>query len=263
MQIAIKKGLDIPLKGEPVQAISDGADVHSVAVLGTDVRGLRPSMSVTVGDRVHLGQRLFTDKRNPDVPFTAPGAGEVTQINRGARRALQSVVIRLDGDAAAKFEAFEPTQLEGLDADKARSILVASGLWATLRTRPFSHIPDPKAQPAAVFVTAIDTNPLAADPAVVIADDSDAFLNGLQVVAKLTKGRVHVCTALGSNIPCPESAPFQHAEFAGPHPAGLVGTHIHFLEPVSENKTVWHVGYQHVIAIGKLFTSGRLASTLR
>ncbi|MEJ2172036.1 MAG: Na(+)-translocating NADH-quinone reductase subunit A [Woeseiaceae bacterium] len=258
MRITIKKGLDIPIQGDPEPVIGSASNVSTVAVMGTDVIGLRPSMAVREGDSVRLGQRLFTDKRNPEVQFTAPGSGQVIAINRGARRALQSVVIRLDGDAAEDYESFSPSQLPAIDPAKVRQILLESGLWTALRTRPYSHIPSPDQRPAAVFVTAIDTNPLAADPALIINADADAFTNGLQVIARLTDGSVYVNTAPDAGIACPDDAQFRHTEFAGPHPAGLVGTHIHFLEPVSEKKTVWHIGYQHVMAIGRLFTRGRL-----
>jgi Na+-transporting NADH:ubiquinone oxidoreductase subunit A len=131
-------------------------------------------------------------------------------------------------------------------------------MWTSIRTRPFSKIPSPDTRPHAVFVTAIDTNPLAADPSLIIAEEVDSFAHGLQVVAKLTDGRLYMCTAPDSGLACPDGEQFVQAEFDGPHPAGLVGTHIHFLDPVSEHKTAWHIGYQDVIAIGKLFTSGRL-----
>ncbi len=265
MRISIKKGLDIPIRGRPEQAISDAAGVGTVAALGTDVHGLRPGMAVKVGDRVRLGQTLFVDKRNPDVRFTAPGAGEIVAINRGAKRALQSVVIRLGGDDAETFEAFTPRQLPTLDRGTVQKNLLESGLWTTLRTRPMSRIPSPGTQPAALFVTAMDSNPLAADPAVIITESAEsaaAFARGLQVVARLTDGPVHVCTAPNSGIesalPETNAGQFRHSEFAGPHPAGLVGTHIHFLEPVGASKTVWHLGYQDAIAIGELFTRGRL-----
>ena len=258
MRIRIKKGLNIPIGGQPEQTISDAARPGTVAAVATDVSGIRPRMAVQVGDRVGLGQTLYHDKRNPDVPFTAPGAGEVVEINRGARRALQSVVIRLDGDDAVDFESFRPDELATLDTQAVRDNLITSGLWTTLRTRPFSRIPAPDATPAAIFVTAIDTNPLAIDPAFIIDQNAEAFTHGLQVISRLTEGSVYVCTAPESGISCPDDEQFRHAEFEGPHPAGLVGTHIHFLEPVSLKKTVWHIGYQHVIAIGKLFTSGRL-----
>ena len=258
MRISIKKGLDIPLAGVPEPRIEPGAAVQTVASLGTDVVGLRPSMAVSVGDHVRLGQTLFTDKRNPDVPFTAPGAGEIIAINRGARRALQSVVIRLAGDAAEPFTKFSQSDLATLSAADVRDTLLRSGLWTAFRTRPFSRIPSPDMQPAAIFVTAIDTSPLAPDPQLIIGQDEEAFINGLRVIRKLTDGKVYVCTAPNATIACPNHGHFTHAEFAGPHPAGLVGTHIHFLEPVSETHAVWHLRYHHVMAIGSLFKTGRL-----
>lgn len=258
MQITIKKGLNIPLRGCPEQTIHDARQVASIAVIATDVNDLRARMSVSIGDVVRSGQTLFTSKRHPDIRFTSPGAGEVTAINRGAQRALQSVVIRLQGDEAEEFEAFRPDQLRTIRSEQVRRILLESGLWTSFRTRPYSHIPDPASQAAAIFVTAIDTNPLAADPAIIIADAGDAFQQGLEIIGRLSDVKVYVCTAPASGISCPTDGRFQHAEFRGPHPAGLVGTHIHFLDPVSASKTVWHIGYQHVIAIGRLFASGHL-----
>jgi Na+-transporting NADH:ubiquinone oxidoreductase subunit A len=260
MRITIKKGLDIPIKGRPEQIISEGPEVRTVAAVATDVSGIRPRMAVQVGDRVRRGQALYRDKRNPEVPFSAPGTGEVIEINRGARRALQSVVIRLDGDDSEEFKSYSADALESLDRQEARDNLVASGLWTTFRTRPFSRIPGPDDTPAAIFVTAIDTRPLAGDPGVIIAENPDAFRNGLHVLSRLTDGAIYVNTAPDSGIDCPDGGPFRHTEFAGPHPAGLPGTHIHFLEPVGLSKTVWHIGYQHVMGIGKLFTSGRLST---
>jgi Na+-transporting NADH:ubiquinone oxidoreductase subunit A len=260
MRITIKKGLDIPIEGRPEQTISEGPEVRTVAAVATDVSGIRPRMAVQVGDRVRRGQALYRDKRNPEVPFSAPGTGEVIEINRGARRALQSVVIRLDGDDSEEFESYSAEALGSLGRQEARATLVASGLWTTFRTRPFSRIPGPEDTPAAIFVTAIDTRPLAADPAVIIAENPEAFRNGLQVLSRLTDGAIYISTAPDSGIDCPDGEPFRHAEFAGPHPAGLPGTHIHFLEPVSLSKTVWHIGYQHVMGIGRLFTSGRLST---
>ena len=115
MRITLRKGLDIPLEGRPEPIIEDGNPVSTVAALGTDVHGLRPRMAVSEGDRVKLGQTLFVDKRNPRVQFTSPGAGEVIAINRGARRALQSVVIGLDGDDAIDFDRYDADRLPHLD----------------------------------------------------------------------------------------------------------------------------------------------------
>jgi Na+-transporting NADH:ubiquinone oxidoreductase subunit A len=131
-------------------------------------------------------------------------------------------------------------------------------LWLSFRTRPYSLVANPETEPHAIFVTAIDTNPLAADPLVVIADAPEDFTNGLTVLGRLIPGTVHVCTAVGADIPINSSANLQFTEFSGPHPAGLPGTHIHYLSPVGAQRTVWHLNYQDVIAIGRLFTTGRL-----
>ena len=215
MRIKIKKGLDIPLKGEPEKLISDGPEIKTVAAVATDVSGIRPRMAVQVGDKVRLGQVLYSDKRNPDVPFTAPGAGEVVAVNRGARRALQSVVIRLEGDDAESFRSWKASELDTLDQQEARDNLIASGLWTTLRTRPFSRIPTPDATPDAIFVTAIDTNPLAIDPAFFIQQDPEAFADGLKVLSRIADCPIYLCTAPDSGIKCPDSDRFRHAEFEG------------------------------------------------
>jgi Na+-transporting NADH:ubiquinone oxidoreductase subunit A len=258
MQFRIKKGLDIPIAGAPEQVISTGAKVSSVALIGRDVHDLKPGMHVREGDRVKLGQPLFFDKQNPGVHFMSPGSGVVTAVNRGERRVLQSVVVRLEGDDAEEFDTFSTERLYSLEAGAVRDNLQASGLWTAFRTRPYSKIPAVDASPRALFVTAIDTNPLAADPAVVIKAKKEAFAQGLEIVSKLTDGHVYLCTAVDSGIECPSGEQFVHAEFSGPHPAGLVGTHIHLLEPVNEHKVVWHIRSQDVIAIGELFATGRL-----
>jgi Na+-transporting NADH:ubiquinone oxidoreductase subunit A len=258
MQIKLRKGLTIPLAGAPEQIIDDAAVVKSVALLGRDYLGLKPAMAVAQGDRVRLGQTLFHDKRNPEVAFTAPGAGVISAIHRGPRRVLQSIVIELDGHDETTFSPVAPAALHGLTRGAVRERLLASGLWTSLRTRPFSRVPSPDDAPHAIFVPALDTNPLAADPEVVIAARRDDFMHGLTVLARLTDGKVHVCTAPGSKIEAPPSDSIALSQFSGPHPAGLVGTHIHFLEPVGARRTVWHLHYQDVIAIGALFTSGRI-----
>ena len=254
--IKISKGLDLPITGNPEQVISPGAAVKTVAILGPDYVGMKPSMSVKVGDQVKLGQQIFTDKKTAGVKYTAPGCGEVIAVNRGQRRVLQSVVIRLDGDAAVEFASYGAAELDTLERDKVVSNLVESGLWTTFRTRPFSKVPEIDSVPHSIFVTAMDTNPLAANAELIIKENEEAFTNGLKVVTRLTDGQVFVCQKPGGAIP--RVAGTTAEEFAGPHPAGLPGTHIHFLDPVSESKTVWSINYQDVIAFGQLFTTGRL-----
>jgi Na+-transporting NADH:ubiquinone oxidoreductase subunit A len=261
MQIRIKRGLDLPCAGEPEQNIDDGPAISKVAALGTDYLGLKPTMHVQVGDRVRLGQVLFTDKRHPEVKYTAPGAGEIVDIVRGARRVLQSVIIKLEGDEQETFGEYARADLAGLDRAVVRDNLLNSGLWTALRTRPYSKVPDPAATPDALFVTAVDTAPLAANPALVVAAANDDFNDGLATLSRLTDGKVYVCTATDFAAQLPRDDAFQRVDFSGPHPAGLVGTHIHHLHPVSQQRSVWHLNYQDVIAVGRLFTTGRLDPT--
>lgn len=258
--IRIKKGLDLPISGIPVQQISQGSRPHHVALLGDDYVGMRPSMLVQEGDSVVKGQALFEDKKNPGVLFTAPASGTVVAIHRGERRVLQSVVIRIEGDSQREFAHYDPAELPTLSRSAVQAQLLASGLWTAMRTRPYSKTPAPDTVPAAIFVTAIDTHPLSADPQPIILAQRQHFDAGLTVLSRLTDGRVHVCQASGGKLGGHPQGQVTFNGFSGPHPAGLVGTHIHFLEPVSLTKQVWHLNYQDVIAIGKLFTTGVLSS---
>ncbi|MDU4436325.1 MAG: Na(+)-translocating NADH-quinone reductase subunit A, partial [Pluralibacter gergoviae] len=251
---------NLPIAGMPSQQISSKTAVKRVALLGEEYIGMRPSMAVREGDRVQKGQLLFEDKRNPGVRFTAPASGTISAIHRGERRVLQSVVIDVDGDDAVHFPRYELADLAALTREAVQQQLVESGMWTAFRTRPFSKIPAPGSVPAAIFVTAIDTNPLAADPQPIILAQREAFDAGLTLLTRLTDGKVHVCQASGGKLGGHPVGQVTFNQFAGPHPAGLVGTHIHFLEPVSLKKQVWHLNYQDVIAVGKLFLEGELSS---
>ena len=256
----IRKGLDLPISGVPEQHVTTGASIHHVAIVGDDYGGMRPAMLVQEGDRVIKGQALFEDKKNPGVMFTAPASGTVVAIHRGERRVLQSVVIQIEGDEKREFARFDAADLATLSHDVVQTQLLESGLWTALRTRPYSKTPVPGTVPDAIFVTAIATNPLSADPQPLILAERKAFDAGRTVLTRLTPGKVHVCQASGGKLGGHPQGQVAFNEFAGPHPAGLVGTHILFLEPVSLTKQVWHLNYQDVIAIGKLFTTGELCA---
>jgi Na+-transporting NADH:ubiquinone oxidoreductase subunit A len=260
MIVRITKGLDLPISGKPEQRVYAAKAVRHVAVLGVDYIDLKPTMLVVEGDKVKLGQALFEHKKLPGLRVTAPGAGKVIAIHRGAQRKLQSVIIQLDEtEDEERFTAYDADQLAGLTEAQVVENLLASGLWVALRTRPYSKIPDPATRPAAIFVTAMDSNPLAADPVPIIAEEAESFGHGLMVLSRLGAMPLWVCKSSEAELPLPQGLDqLRQASFEGPHPAGLVGTHIHFIEPVDAGKIVWHLNYQEVIAIGKLFTSGRL-----
>jgi Na+-transporting NADH:ubiquinone oxidoreductase subunit A len=253
----ITKGLDLPISGAPNQVIETAAAAKTVAVIGPDFHGMKPTMLVKEGDKVKKGQVVFTDKKTEGVNYTSPASGTVAAINRGARRVFQSLVISVEGNESETFAAYSGSELKSLERSKVVDNLVNSGLWTSFRTRPFSKVPEIASVPNSIFVTAIDTNPLAASPEVVLADQAEAFADGLTVLTRLTEGKVFLCKAPGAKIPTTSDVTVE--EFSGVHPAGLAGTHIHFLDPVSDKKTVWSINYQDVVAIGKLFVTGELS----
>ncbi|MBN1482825.1 Na(+)-translocating NADH-quinone reductase subunit A [candidate division KSB1 bacterium] len=254
----IKKGLNVPIAGEPEQVVYDGYPVSHVAVLGPDYIGMKPTMQVAVGDTVKLGGVLFTDKIIPEVIYTAPGAGKIVAINRGHKRALLSVVIQLQGDEEVSFPAFAASSLDDLDTDTIKKQLLDSGQWVALRSRPFSKVADPRSTPHSIFITAMDTNPLAPSVDEILRGKETEFQAGVTLLTKLTEGKVYLCKSPGMTIPGGGIARVMVEEFSGPHPAGLAGTHIHFLDPVSRTKTVWTIHARDVAAFGTLFLTGRI-----
>jgi Na+-transporting NADH:ubiquinone oxidoreductase subunit A len=254
----IRKGLTLPITGEPEQVVSESNIPHKVAVLGDDYVGMKPTMEVQVGDRVKVGQVLFTDKKMPLIKYTSPGAGKVIEINRGEKRHFLSVVVELDGNEEVAFQAHSESKLDSITRKEVVDQLLDSGLWTSLRARPFSRVANPEIPPYAIFITAMDTNPLAPDVAKIIEGNKQSFIAGLKILSKLTEGKLYLCKSLDANIPVNGVDRLTVEEFDGPHPAGNVGTHIHFLDPVSRIKTIWHINAQDVISVGILFSTGKL-----
>jgi len=263
----IEKGLDLPISGKPIQVVRGTCPSTRVAVMADDFPGMKPRMHIEEGQTVKRGQVLFEDRKQPGVLHTSPGAGRVIAINRGERRALQSVVIDLsDGersgnpgdDEYASFESYTGAAPESLSRDQLRALLVESGLWTAIRQRPYSKVPSPESEPAAIFLTATDSNPLAPLPEVALADRLDDFRLGAQLLSKLCDGPTYLCVGEHSELAdsAPEGVQVEH--FVGPHPSGTVGVHIHTLKPVNRNRSVWHVGYPDVAAVGHLARTGRL-----
>ena len=229
-----------------------------VALLGDDYNGMKPTLAVKVGDQVKKGQVVFEDKKTPGVKYTAPAAGTVVEINRGAKRKFESLVIEVSGEEEVTFDAIGQNWKD-LNRDYVASVLVESGLWTTLRTRPFDKVPSIESVPSSIFVTAIDTDPLAVNPEIAVTQKSEEFLLGLRALTQLTD-HIHVCVGPTVDVPGEGVEGVEFHVFDGPHPAGLPGTHIHLIDPVGPNKTVWHIGYQDVSAIGTLVLTGKLDS---
>ena len=249
----LKKGLNIPVLGIPEQIIQGEKKPKSVAVLGPDYIGLKPKMLVSVGDKVKRGSPLFCHKDYPEILYVSPCKGKVKVINRGDKRVLLSVVIDVESLSDKGINITKTHSNEKSQEQFVKKCLFDSGLWTSFLTRPYSKVPSSDSLPSSIFITAMDTEPLCPDAELIINHDLKAFNEGVKKISLLTKGKVFICTKNNSQLKFND---FDTYEFAGPHPAGLAGTHMHFLDAPSATKTVWSIGYQDVIAIGKLFLTG-------
>lgn len=255
--VALRRGRDLAFGTAPRGAVVEDCAVALVALLAADFPGATLDPVVAEGESVRQGQVLCVDRHRPSVAFVASAAGRVAAIRRGARRRFEALVITQDadqnGDQAVSFD----TDTARDDDDALRALLLRSGAWTGLRTRPFGQIPDPAARPAAIFVTATDTNPLAADTAAIMAPLRAAFQPGLDALARLTAGPVFLCQGEGAAL-AEAGARLRLVRFSGPHPAGLAGTQIHHLLPVGRRRAVWQIGAQEVAALGHLLLTGRV-----
>ncbi len=254
----IEKGLDIPISGSASNQIIDLDDISHVAITGKDYIGLKPTMEVKVGDTVTCGQLLFTDKKTPGVKYTAPGSGKIVAINRGAKRAFESLVIELGGNETVTFVTNPDQSPDTYKAEEIRETLVESGLWTAFRTRPYGKIPAIDTSPVALFITAMESEPLAPEAEIIIKDAANDYVSGLQLLTTLVDCPVHHCGKKDQDVIDPAVDGIEYHTFSGPHPAGLASTHIHFIDPVHEGKTAWQIGYQDVIHIGEMFRTGNL-----
>ena len=253
--IVLKKGLNIPVKGEAELRVSKAIAPGIVAVCPTDFKGLLPRLLVKEGDPVLCGSPVIADKKNADIILASPVSGTVKELVRGDKRKLLAVLIEADGEN--KCVDFGVKDVASLDADSVRSAIMQSGLWPWLVQRPYGIIADPAIKPKAIFVSAFDTAPLAADTEFCLASQIKAIQAGADALGKLTEGGVHVSI----------DASREHSEFArlsgvqlhsfkGKHPAGNVGVQISHISPIQKGETVWTISLEGLAAIGKLFTKG-------
>lgn len=234
-----------------------------VALLGADYPGMRPTMRVREGDSVSRGDVLFEDKKTPGVRFTAPLGGRVSAVHRGERRAFLSLVIEVSpdersggGSAGHAPSGWSGRHPDALSDDAVRDLLLESGEWTAIRTRPFGRVAHPASRPRAIFVTAMDSAPLAPDPVAAVAGRETELDWGLAALTRLAAGPVFVCSRAGRRLPVDEKERVRHEEFRGPHPAGTAGLHIHRLAPVRRGQEAWHLDAQDLASIGGLFRTG-------
>ena len=250
----IKKGLNLPIAGSTSTTdCVQGAAAQQVALLPQEAWGIKVQMLVAVGDQVKVGSPLFCDRRDPDVIFTSPAAGTVAAVNRGARRAVQSVVIDV-----ANFD--EHAEMPSSDGSRASLVatLAASGLWPNLRQRPFDKVALSGTTPQAIFVTATDTNPLAVDPLHLVAGREADVQAGLKAMLTLSGGKVYFNTDGANDWSAFLVEGVEQHGFKGPHPAGNAGVHINALHPVNLERNVWHVDVQNLADMGAYLNSGKV-----
>lgn len=257
-EITIRKGLDINLKGVAEKVLSKAAVAQKYALCPDNYHGVTPKLLVKVDDKVKVGTPLFFDKENPEVLFTSPVSGTVSDIVRGDKRKILSVEVTPDG--ANDSEHFEVVSSKSITKDQAKELLLKSGLWPTLVQRPFGIIAKSSDLPRDIFISALDTAPLGVDMDFILQDQAENLLAGIDVLSKLTCGKVHL--GVSQDSASGALSKVTNAEvnvFKGKHPAGNVGTQISAIAPLAKGEVVWTINPQHVVAIGRLVNTGVLS----
>ncbi|MCB0409632.1 MAG: Na(+)-translocating NADH-quinone reductase subunit A [Flavobacteriales bacterium] len=255
--VKIRKGANIKLKGVAEKLYANPIQVSEIVLRPDDFPTLMPKMSVKVGDKVKAGSALFYNKENDKVLFTSPISGEVTEINRGEKRKILEVKVKSDG--ANQYETFKQADPNSLSREEVKENMLKSGIWPFIRQRPYDVIANPNDNPKAIHITAMDTAPLAPDYDFVVHGQADLFQTGLDAIAKLTDGKVHL--NINGNDNADEvyrnAKNVQVNKVSGPHPAGNVGIQVHHIDPVNKGEVVWVLRALDVLTIGKLFKEGK------
>ncbi len=255
----IKKGVDIPLVGKPENELLNSPDINMVALKPSDFPGVRPKMTVQVGDRVKIGQELFHSKNFPEIKFRSPGGGVIHEIERGHRRAIMAIKVALDeSEEWEKFETWDDARVASATGDSIREHILEGGIWPFFRQRPLAKMARPDRLPKAIYINGMDTEPLAANQNLFLKDKKDDFAFGIKILKKLTEGKVYLSLKHGENAgevyPSLDGVDVHH--FKGPHPAGLVGLHILKIDPIAPSETVWYLRAVDVLAIADFFKNG-------
>ncbi len=260
VRVRIKRGVDIKLKGVPDKVLSNAPLSTEFAIKPTDFHGIVPRLMVKEGESVKTGSPLFHDKADERIKFTSPVSGSITEIVRGEKRRILEV--RIKADEEQSYESFSIGNPKDISREQIIKLLLDAGLWPLIRQRPYSIIANPDVSPKSIFISAFDSNPLAADNDFVVHGNGELFQLGLDAIIKLTDGKVHLNVRSGGTA----SKVFLNAkgviinEFSGPHPSGNVGVQIHHIDPINQGEHVWYLTPQDVLTIGRFFKEGRFNS---
>lgn len=255
--IKLRKGLDIRLLGEAKAVKSELAAPKMISVKPSDFHNMTPKMVVKEGDSVKAGSILFHDKYKESIKFASPISGTVKAIVRGEKRRILEVLV--ESDDSQTFENGPSGSVSEMSGDQIKATMLSSGLWPFLNQRPIDVIADPVNEPKAIFISAFSSAPLAPDYNFLLQGRGDDFQAGLDVLAKLTSGKVHL--TLNANTASDEvfknAKGVQINKISGKHPAGNVGTQIHHIDPINKGEFVWTVNAQDVAIIGRYFLTGK------
>ncbi len=246
--VKLKKGFDIHLLGA-IQSdnVAFTSPARSVAVVPDDFHGVIPRMEKKEGEHVIAGEPLYHDKNNEDIKVVAPVCGSIKEVRRGVRRHIDAIIISPDSDSSV---------VKHNTGGDPMQVLMASGLWAMLRQRPYDVVPPAAVRPRDVFVTAFDSAPLAPDLNVVLGDKRQYIGRGIEVLKSLTDGNVYIGVREGQEINAPGA---QVNTFVGPHPAGNAGVQAANTVPVNKGDVVWTLDIVTLARIGELFTTGMVS----
>ncbi|MBC8257061.1 MAG: Na(+)-translocating NADH-quinone reductase subunit A [Candidatus Marinimicrobia bacterium] len=262
MNIHLKKGHDLKLAGKPTKQLNNIQPDTVVKLHPVEFPGLKPKLLVKEGDAVKKGSPIFFDKNHPKIMFTSPAGGRVENIVFGERRRIEIVEIAVDDNAGEMtFDSFTPDELSGLTGEKIISILCTSGLWPTIRRRPFSKIAEPDKSPKSIFISTMSTAPFAADVEIILENTTEEKIQaGIDVLQSLTNGAVNLVSPKNdSNSKLTDLFNVQHHTYSGPHPSGNVGVHVSHIDPIkNKDDSIWYISLQDVISIGTLFLTGKV-----
>ncbi|HJC26690.1 Na(+)-translocating NADH-quinone reductase subunit A [uncultured Alistipes sp.] len=254
--ITLRKGLDINLAGKPQETLAEAPMASEYALSPLDFEGVTPKLLVKVGDKVKAGTPLFFNKYNERVLFTSPVSGTVAAVNRGEKRKVLTVTVT--PDAEQSYEEFGKPDLKKATREELVELLLRSGLWPMIVQRPYGIIADPTATPKAIFISAFDSAPLAPDYNFVLKQEQRNLQAGLDLLRRLTSGKVHLSMRAKSEGQMPSLKGVEFHTFAGKHPVGNVGVQIHHIDPINKGDLVWTVNIQDLAIIGRLVNEGHV-----
>ena len=250
--IKVKKGLDINLKGKASEVLLNGGKSETYAIVPDFYSGVLPKVVAKVGDKVKAGSVLMIDKNRPEIKFVSPVSGEVTAVNRGAKRKVLSIVVT--PDAQIEYEEFGKKNVASLKGDEVKEAMLNAGMWPFVMQRPYDIVATPGETPRDIFVSAFYSAPLAPDFNYLVKGQEADFQTGLDALAKLTTGKVYVGIRKGSAVQQVKGV--ELVEIEGPHPAANASVLINHTKPINKGETVWTVDPANVIIIGRLFNKG-------